>query len=60
LRHGLMCRPTRSKPIAVKGERRIPLLLQNLHHRLLDEAILTALNPFETRLYFAPGWNRSP
>src|SRR2546421_2976566 len=39
LRHGLMCRPTRSKPIAVRGERRIPLLLQNLHHRLLDEAI---------------------
>src|SRR5580704_11163539 len=30
---------TRSEPIAVLGKRRIPLPLQNLHHRLLDEAI---------------------
>jgi hypothetical protein len=29
----------RSKPIAVLGERRVPLPLQHLHHRLLDEAI---------------------
>ena len=29
----------RSKPIAVMGERRVPPLLQNLHDRLLDEAI---------------------
>src|SRR5215216_4151987 len=39
LSHGLMCRSSRSKPIAVSGERRVPLPLQNLHHRLLDEAI---------------------
>jgi hypothetical protein len=37
--HGLMRRPTRSEPIAVLGERRIPSLLQNLHHRLLDKAV---------------------
>src|SRR5262249_11621753 len=37
--HGLMCRSMRSKPIAVMGERRVPPLLQNLHDRLLDEAI---------------------
>jgi hypothetical protein len=39
LSHGLMRRPIRSKPIAVVGKRRVPSLLQNLHHRLLDEAI---------------------
>jgi hypothetical protein len=39
LSHGVMRRSTRSKPIAVLGERRVPLPLQNLHHRLLDEAI---------------------
>jgi hypothetical protein len=39
LSHGMMRRPTRSEPIAVLGKRRIPLPLQNLHHRLLDEAI---------------------
>jgi DNA-binding XRE family transcriptional regulator len=37
--HGMMRRPTRSEPIAVLGKRRIPLPLQNLHHRLLDKAI---------------------
>ena len=30
LSHGVMSRPTRSEPIAVLGERRIPLPLQNL------------------------------
>ncbi len=34
-----MRRSTRSKPVAVFGKRRIPSPLQNLHHRLLDEAI---------------------
>src|SRR5580700_11335401 len=34
------CRtPLRSEPIAVWGKRRVPLPLQNLHRRLLDEAI---------------------
>jgi quercetin dioxygenase-like cupin family protein len=36
-----MRRPPRSEPIAVLGERRIPLPLQDLHHRLLDEASIT-------------------
>jgi hypothetical protein len=39
LGHGVMRRSTRSKPVAVLGKRRVPLPLQNLHHRLLDEAI---------------------
>jgi Sulfatase-modifying factor enzyme 1 len=39
LSHGMMRRPTRSEPIAVLGERRIPLPLQNLHYRLLDKAV---------------------
>src|SRR5215469_777059 len=39
LSHGLMCRPTRSEPIAVLGKRRVPLPLQNLHHRLLDKTV---------------------
>src|SRR5215475_4836927 len=39
LSHGLMRRPTRSEPIAVLGERRIPSPLQDLHHRLLDKAV---------------------
>src|SRR3974390_898746 len=34
-----MCGSSRSKTIAGLGERRVPLPLQNLHHRLLDEAI---------------------
>src|SRR5258705_12011124 len=39
LSHGVMRRPTRSEPIAVLGERRIPSPLQNLHLRLLDKAV---------------------
>ena len=39
LSHGLMRRPTRSEPIAVLGERRIPSPLQDLHHRLLDNCL---------------------
>src|ERR1017187_8957587 len=39
LNHGVMSRPTRSEPIAVLGERRIPLPLQNLPHRLLDKRV---------------------
>src|SRR5208337_1121402 len=34
-----MGRPSRSKTVAVVGERRVPLPLQNLHHRLLDQSI---------------------
>ncbi len=37
--HCLMSRPPRSEPIAVIGKRRVPLPLQNLHHRLLDQSI---------------------
>src|SRR5208283_1224368 len=29
----------RSKPVAVLGKRPVPALLQNLHHRLLDESV---------------------
>jgi hypothetical protein len=39
LRHRLMCRAARSKPIAVFGEGTVPAPLQNLHHRLLDQSI---------------------
>jgi hypothetical protein len=39
LGHCLMRGSSRSKAVAVIGERRVPLLLQNLHHRLLDESI---------------------
>src|SRR5438477_1674818 len=39
LGYRLMCRSSRSKTIAVVGERRVPLPLQHLHHRLLDESI---------------------
>src|SRR4029077_12048600 len=38
LSHGVMRRPTRSEPLAILGERRIPSPLQNLHHRLLDKS----------------------
>ena len=37
--HGLMSRPSRPETVAVIGERPVPLLLQNLHHRLLDKPI---------------------
>src|SRR5262245_34452943 len=39
LSHGLMCRSSRSKPVAALGERRVPPPLQNLHYRLLDKAV---------------------
>ena len=39
LGHRLMRRSSRSKTVAVVGERRVPLPLQNLHHRLLDKSI---------------------
>src|ERR1019366_1259016 len=35
----LMGWPSRSKPVAVVGERRVPPPLQNLHPRLLDQSI---------------------
>jgi site-specific DNA recombinase len=37
--HRLMSRPSRPEPVAVIGKRPVPLPLQNLHHRLLDESI---------------------
>src|SRR5712691_10236368 len=39
LGHRLLSRPPGSKTVAAVRERRVPLPLQNLHHRLLDEAI---------------------
>ena len=39
LGHRLMRRSSRSKTVAVVGERRVPLPLQNLHHRLLKKSI---------------------
>src|SRR5882757_878255 len=39
LSHGVTRGSTWSEPIAVLGECRVPLLLQNLHHRLLNKAI---------------------
>src|SRR5207244_2914877 len=37
LRHRLMRRTLRTKPVTVLGERRVPSASQNLHHRLLDK-----------------------
>ena len=37
--HRLMRRASRPKPVAVIGKRPVPLALQHLHHRLLDESI---------------------
>src|ERR1700730_5849779 len=39
LSYCLMCRSSRSRTVAVVRERRVPPLLQYLHHRLLDESI---------------------
>src|SRR5215475_225506 len=39
LGHSLMSRSTWSKTVTVIGKGRVPLCLQNLHHRLLDESI---------------------
>src|SRR4029077_9049828 len=48
LSHSVMRRSTRSKPVAVLGKRRVPSLLQNLHYRLLDEAIQHSWNAERT------------
>ena len=37
--HRLMCRAPRPKAEAMLGERPVPIPLQHLHHRLLDEAV---------------------
>jgi len=37
--HRLTSRPSRPEPVAVIRKRPVPLPLQNLHHRLLDETI---------------------
>src|SRR5258708_24992559 len=39
LRYSLMRRSSRSKTVAVIGKCWVPLPLQNLHHRLLNEAV---------------------
>ena len=39
LRHRLMRRTPRPKAEARLGERPVPVCLQHLHHRLLDEAV---------------------
>jgi hypothetical protein len=39
LHHCLLSRPSRSEPVAACRVRRVPLPLQNLHHRLLDNPI---------------------
>ena len=39
LGYRLMSRSLRSEPVAVSGECRVPLALQDLHHRLLDESL---------------------
>jgi hypothetical protein len=38
-RYGLMRRAPRPEAEAILGERRVPIGLQHLHHRLLDEAV---------------------
>jgi site-specific DNA recombinase len=53
LSHRMMCGSTRSKPIAVLGKRRVPSPLQNLHHRLLDEAIQHGWHG-QAKLHFGP------
>src|ERR1700758_2239190 len=42
--HRLLRAAPRSETVAVFGERRVPALLQNLQHRLLDKAIQHASN----------------
>ena len=37
--HRLMSRPSQSETVAVIGKRLVPLPLQNLHHRLLNQSI---------------------
>src|SRR6516164_2359898 len=56
LGHCLMSRPSWSEPVAVIGKRRVPLSLQNLQHRLLDQAIQHTRNaefahPSSVRLF---------
>src|SRR5260370_6392075 len=45
LGHRLMRRSSRSKTVAVIGKRRVPLPLQNLHHRLLEKSIERSRDP---------------
>jgi hypothetical protein len=42
--HRLPCAMPRSETVTVFGERRVPTLLQNLQHRLLDESVQNARN----------------
>src|ERR1700732_3153922 len=56
LGHRLMSRPSWSEPVAVIGKRRIPLSLENLHNRLLDEPVQHSWNaefahPSSVRLF---------
>src|SRR5215471_8524777 len=44
LRHCLMSRATRPEAVVAVGERRVPLPLQNLRHRLLDKSVQRGRN----------------
>src|SRR5437667_1873457 len=55
LGHCLMRGSSRSKTVAVVRERRVPLPLQNLHHRLLDQTIQHRL---DTKLSHPSVWLR--
>src|SRR5262245_66134469 len=44
LGHRLMSRPSWSEPVAVIGKLRVPLSLQDLHNRLLDEPVQHSWN----------------
>ena len=56
----MMSRPPRSEPIAVLGERRVPLPLQDLHYRLLDKAVQHGWHGcFELHIGPVSLWDRS-
>jgi hypothetical protein len=52
LGHGVMRRSTRSKSVAVLGERRVPSPLQNLHHRKAIQHGWDAKSGFEISTRF--------
>jgi site-specific DNA recombinase len=59
LRHGLMRRAPRPKAEAMCGERPVPVGLQHLHHRLLDEAVKHRRHtPFELHSWPTNLWDR--
>ena len=57
LSHSVMRRTTRSEPIAVLGECRVPSPLQNLHYRLPDKAVQHGWHsPIELHFYAISLW----